>query len=335
MRWIHANENREEQREILDIISADMQVKAAPGADMIDNTWSMVIPERDWSLDPIEKGHYIYSPGTEWGGPVTLVQHNTGERTVTMQGPTWRGLLFRKLILPTTWSGTYVISNEDANAALSDLISNRFGTLIVVSDAITGVSVSGEWAYDKVGSAAQDMLRAYGMRMEIAYDDVAAHAVVSAKQVSDLSDGVEISQDYGVAFTSTIGNITPANHAVVKGGSGLVHVYWTPNGYVTAKPAEWTEADDRSIYVDGNESTDDAEMAQWGVQALQELEDAEAVSIDQLRIDMQSAELGDHLAIRDRVTGLEAEAIIVNKILSISGGRTTIQMDVDTVTEEE
>lgn len=335
MRWIHADSERQEKREILDIISADMQVKAAPGADMIDNTWSMTISVHDWNLDPVYVGHYIYSPGTEWGGPVSLVQHNTGENTVTIQGPTWRGLLFRKLVIPATWDGVYTITDTDANAALDELISGRFGTLIIVSDTLAGVSVSGEWAYAKVGNAAQDMLRAYGLRLDIAYDAVNARAVISAKHVSDLADGVEISQDYGVDFTSTIGNTTPANHAIVKGGGGVVHVYRAPGGYVTERPAEWTEAEDRCIYVDGNESTDETEMAQWGIAALHDLEDAESVSIDQLRIDMERAELGDHIAIRDRVTGLEAEAIIVNKILSIQGGRTSIQMDVETVTEAE
>ena len=121
MRWIHANGSREDVRELRDILAADMQVKIAAGAEMVDNSWSVTLPESVWNAAPVEIGHYIYSPGCEWGGPVTLVTHSTGDKTVTLQGPTWRGLLFRKLIYPAAGEDYYEITDADANAALANI----------------------------------------------------------------------------------------------------------------------------------------------------------------------------------------------------------------------
>lgn len=335
MRWIHANGSREDVRELRDILSADMQVKIAAGAEMVDNTWSVTIPESAWNAAPVEIGHYFYSPGTEWGGPVTLVTHSTGDKTVTLQGPTWRGLLFRKLIYPAAGEDYYEITDADANAALATLIGSRFGSLMAVSAAVSGVEVSGRWRYATLAEAIDGMFRAYNLRLAIAYDDANGRVVLSAAGVSSLAD-MEVSQDYGVDFTSSIGNTTPANHAVViwsgEDASGVTHVYWTEDGYTTTQPAGWTEAENREVRVDC-QSTEAQEILKAGIDALQAAAATQAVSIDQLRLDV-SAELGDHLAIRDRVTGLTAEAVITNKILTIQGGQTTIQMDVDTVTEE-
>ena len=335
MRWIHANGSLEDVRELRDILSADMQVKIAGGAEMVDNSWSITLSEKAWNAAPVQIGHYIYSPGTEWGGPVTLVTHSTGDRTVTLQGPTWRGLLFRKLIYPPAGEDFYEISNVDANAALSTLVGSRFGSLMAVSSAVAGVNVSGRWRYATLAEAIDGMFRAYSLRLAIAYDDANARVVLSAAGVSSLSD-MEVSQDYGVDFTSSTGNTTPANHAVViwsgDDSSGVTHVYWTEDGYTTTQPTGWTEAENREIRVDC-QSADSQEILKAGIDALQAVDDVQAVSIDQLRLDM-NAELGDHLAIRDRVTGLTATAVITNKILTIQNGQTTIQMDVDTVTEE-
>ena len=178
MRWIHANGSREDVRELRDILSADMQVKIAAGAEMVDNTWSVTIPESAWNAAPVEIGHYLYSPGTEWGGPVTLVTHSTGDKTVTLQGPTWRGLLFRKLIYPAAGEDYYEITDADANAALATLIGSRFGSLMAVSSAVSGVEVSGRWRYATLAEAIDGMFRAYNLRLDIAYDDVNGYAVL-------------------------------------------------------------------------------------------------------------------------------------------------------------
>ena len=91
MRWIHADADLVELRELTLIDDADMQVDIKSSAALIDNTWSITVSEKVWSEEPILEGHYIYCPGTEWGGPVTLIKHVTSSHQVTVQGPTWRG----------------------------------------------------------------------------------------------------------------------------------------------------------------------------------------------------------------------------------------------------
>lgn len=332
LRWVHANQFLAEQRELTEILSADMQIKGSPNASMIDNTFSLTIPQKTWEANPIQPGHYIYSAGTEWGGPVTLIQHNTGARSVTLRGPTWRGLLFRKLIEPVEWLEGYVVmSNVDANYMLRTLIGDRFGDLFQVDGGNAGVTVSGKWRYNVLASAIHSTFRAYGARLSLAYDPVNECVNVCASAVSDLTDGLEISQDYGVSFTSTSGCTTPANHAFILAGDGPHHLYRTGDGYSETMPPTWTEADLQTVFVDCADSVDDYANNEAAVASLQEFEPENSVKVDENRLDMTAAELGDHIAIRDRITGLAVEAEIVNKILTIRDGRQSIEMDVDTI----
>lgn len=51
--FIHADSSLSEKSIVPDIISADMQIKSSVGADLIDNTFSITIPESVWESDPI------------------------------------------------------------------------------------------------------------------------------------------------------------------------------------------------------------------------------------------------------------------------------------------
>ena len=48
VRVFSPDDDMKELRAIDLVESADMQIKTAQGSDLIDNTWSMTIPEKEW-----------------------------------------------------------------------------------------------------------------------------------------------------------------------------------------------------------------------------------------------------------------------------------------------
>lgn len=334
MIWIHADDELKECR-VLDLIqSADMQLKITQGSALVDNTWSMTIPEREWEKDPIQEGHFIYSPGTEWGGPVYLVKHATESGMITLQGPCWRGLLHQKRIYPPSGSAYLVFDNVDANEMIRQVVGNVFGSLVVVTSANAGVNVSASFRYDSIAAGIQNTLRNYNLRLVVTFDNASGHVVLSTAQTNDLTEVVEISQDYGIHFTSTAGNIELANHCLALGQGELterlvLNVYNNGGTFATTRPDTMPESMIRTVLLDYPNAEDPNELYKKAVETLKKKARETGIRANNLQV--SGAEMGDVISVRDRITGLTGTAEISNQILNISGGYTTIQVSVENV----
>lgn len=332
MTWIHADENLRELRTLELIASADMQIDISTGAGLIDNTWSVTVSDAVWQMMPIHAGHHIYCPGTEWGGPVTLVQHSTRQRAVTLQGPTWRGLLHQKRIYPPAGAGYLSFTDVDANALIASVLGSAFGSLYAAVTDPAGVTVSADFRYQSMARGLQNALRAYGLRLNVAFDNVTRRVLLSAQPINRLAGIVEISQDYGVDFTSQIGNVELANHCLALGSGELAartvrSVYRVGNAYYLNRPDSLPEADVRTVLLDYPNAEDEDELIKSAIERLQEAAPAQSIAVNELAIGVE-ADLGDIIPVRDRVTGLTADSEVINKILNISNGRTAVQMKV-------
>lgn len=334
--WIHADENLAEIREIISIDEADMQTDIKSSAQLIDNTWSMTLSEKVWSEAPIREGHYIYSPGTEWGGPVTLIKHVTGTKKVTIQGPTWRGLLYQRRIYPPAGQGYRVYTNIDANDLIGSVIGQTYGPIFIFSGEESGVLVSAQFRYQSYAVGLQTVLADAGLRLAIRFDNTIPAAVLSAEPVNQLSDAIEISQDYGINFTSEIGNVELANHCLALGGGELaerevLEVYRVGDTYYTTRPASLPTDAIRTVLLDYGSAESTADLLKSAIERLQATAPKQSISINELplNIDMQ---LGDQLNVRDRLTGLEALSEVTNKILTIKQGRTEIDTQISVLT---
>ena len=328
--WIHADADLSELRQLTVIEAADIQIDASPEAELIDNTFSVTLPEKVWQAQPVQPGHYLYCPGTEWGGPVTLIRHETGSRTVTLQGPTWRGLLLQKRIVPPEGADYWTAEGVEANALIELALDGGFGGLFAVSTADTGVLLSARWRYDVLGSALQQLLGAHALRLSVIYDNAAKCVRLAALPVADLTSDVEISQDYGVAFTATAGNIESYNHCIALGQGELAErqvldVYYDGSAFSTVLPAGWTRADLRTTVLDYGNAESEEDLFLAACRHLREYAPARQVTVDETRLRL-SAQLGDLVSVRDRLTGLFAVAQITGKILTISGGRVRVDL---------
>ena len=331
MKWIHANANLQEIRDLISIDEADIQVDIKSDANLIDNTWSMTLSEKVWSESPIQEGHYIYSPGTEWGGPVTLVKHVTDKKTVTVQGATWRGLLYQRRIYPPAGEGYKVYTDIEANTLIADVVGQSYGSLFTVSTVDTGVDVSAQFRYQSYAVGLQTVLADAGLRLNIMFDNTIPAVVLSALPIDQL-DEIEISQDYGINFTSEIGNVELANHCLALGSGELadrvvLEVYRVGNHYYTSQPQALQTKDIRTVLLDYGSSESTDELLKSAIDRLEQTAPKQSITISELPLGVET-NLGDQLYVRDRLTGLEALSEVTQKILTIKDGSVKVDTQI-------
>ena len=330
--WIHADENLDEIRELISIDEADMQIDIRSSAGLIDNTWSITVSEKVWSEAPILEGHYIYSPRTEWGGPVTMIKHVTRSKKVILQGPTWRGLLYQRRIYPPAGEGYLVFNNVDASDLIRDVVGESFGTLFALPFSPVGVNVSARFRYQSYAVGLQTVLADAGLRLGISYYPSVKFAALNAETITRLTNTVEISQDYGIDFTSEIGNVELANHCLALGGGELeerevLEVYRVGDEYYTLRPESLPVEAIRTVLLDYGSAESTNDLMKSAIDRLEQTAPKQSISINEMNLDVDM-QLGDQLNVKDRLTGLEALSEVTQKVLTIKQGLTKIDTQI-------
>ena len=331
--FIHSTAGNRELREIRTFQSVDIQISQADDAGLIDNTFSITVSEKEWRKAPILEDHLIYSPWTEYGGVVKAITHNTGDHTLTLQGPTWRGLLYQRMIEPPSGASHKVYDNVDALTMVRDVIGDSFGTLFTVESGTFGKLVSARFRYQSFAEGLQSTLRDYKLRLTLKYNNADNTVEVGVENVESQMGRVEISQDYGVPFTSATGNIEAANHCLALGSGELENrmvrnVYRIGNTYYGEKPAALKTEKLRTVILDYPNAESEDDLYKSAIKRLREKAPTNGISVNQGDLG-ESVEIGDTISIRDRLTGLAGTAEAVGKILTISGGVQKIDMQLE------
>lgn len=292
------------------------------GYKYADNDFELQIPESIWLIKPIEKDHYIYQLGSEWGGRVENIEH-VGT-TVKCSGPTWRGMLARKIISPPSGQAYKTITAQEANQAIAALLGTSFGTLFTVSEAASGITVSGSFRYANLLGAIHSMLQQYGARLEIVFDGIqVALSVVSSVDYTD----VELSQDYEAPLESSVAHGEAYNHVIALGRGELtarevVELWRLDNGSVTSTPQP-NDATDKQFVLDYPNAESVEELTNSATAKLLENSPVEAIKINLDEIDTD-LKLGDVVGGADYVTGLKISKPITQKIFRMDNKGKTI-----------
>ena len=320
---IHATDTLEELGFVDDVKLYDAEISQETDAEIESNSFALTIPESTWESRPILHGHHVYVPGTEFGGMVEKVQHSTGAKTVTISGLTWRGALYRKVIVPPAGQTHFVVTDQEANAAISDIIGSTMGVNYRVATNSSGVTVNWQFRYTNTLVGIHRMLAEAGGALRVNFSQALKRVDLSAAPVVDYSDLIDLSQDYGVNMVTTMGGFDRFNHIIALGAGELldrdiVHVYRLSSGGITTTPPAWvgTESDLVTTY-DFTNPENIADLTKGAEKRLQEL-----VPLNQIEIDPQveglALNMGDIVGARDRLTGMSGKAVVVGKILSIS-----------------
>lgn len=334
MDLIHAGSALAEIAFIRDLIKFDAQISQSLTATITDNSWELVIGDDAWDEDPINIGDYVYVPATEYGGPVEYVKHDTSQKQVSMGGVTWRGMLARKIIVPAPGASYVTISAAEANTALATLVGTELGSVISVSAAASGITISSKtFRYTNLLIGSEDMLADEGAALEIVFSQALKKAVLSARAIVDYSATIDLSQDYGINLISQDGRIDAYNHVIALGAGELldrdvVHVYRNTDGTYTEIAPVWagTIADKQIVYDYSNPET----LADLKIRAEKKL--SEYAVVKSMDIDPSEAGLdlpiGDIVGARDRITGMVTTATVIGKILTMDDSGTRIDTNV-------
>lgn len=331
--FYHADSEGHEVSVIDDISALDFENNIGVKATEKDNSFSLTMSESYWAKVPVHNGDSIYVPHTDWGGIVSNVKHQTSNGTVEVSGFTWRGILHCIVVEPPSGQSYLEFSNIDANAAIALAIGNRYPDLIAVSSVTTGVSVSGQWRYRTVADCLNTTLAQYDMCLKIVWDNTINKMVLSAVPVDELTDEIELSQDYGVDFTSSDGNPYECNRCLALGsGTGtdrlVLNAYYDNGSVVTTKPSGWDDGKERTIILDYPNAENTSQLLESATKRLLEYAPKKSITIDQINVDI-STELGDIIGARDRLTGMVGNSRVVKKIMSLKNGVIKIDMGVE------
>lgn len=313
MELIHAKANIEEIQSLTEF--DQYEAVSGLGFKYADNDFELQVEEAVWEKKPIINGHYLYEVGTEWGGMVENVNH-VGT-TVKVGGPTWRGMLARKIISPPTGQAYKAITAMEANQAIAALVGSSLGPLFAVSTADSGVTVSGSFRYTNLLSAIHSMLQQYGARLEIIFDGT--QVVLSAVSSVDYTD-TELSQEYEAPLESSVAYGEAYNHVIALGRGELaerevVELWRLDDGTITTT-TQPVGANDKQFVLDYPNAESLEELTSSATDKLIESSPVESIGInlDEIEIDFK---LGDVVGGRDKVTGLTISKPITKKILKI------------------
>ncbi len=281
-----------------------------------DNDFELSLAEMDWLNQRIEIGHFLYEEGSEWGGRVEDIRHVSN--TVYCGGPTWRGMLSRKVISPPPGQAYLIITSTDANAALALLIGNSLGSLFEVSTEASGIMVSGSFRYTNLLAGIHNMLQKYGARLDIVFDGVKVK--LSAKPVVDYTEEIQLDQDYAAPLESSLKNGQAYNHVIALGGGQLINrtvveMWRTEAGTITSTPQP-PGLEDKQFVLDYPNAESVEELTNSAVAALIDNAPVKEINIDLSEVNA-SLQIGDVVGGNDRVTNMKLKQPVTRKILTI------------------
>lgn len=320
MDLIHATDEKIEVGQVKDFVKYDAEISLE--ATVKKNSFALTMDESAWEASPIREGHFVYIPNTEWGGPIEHVKHSTKTAQITLSGPTWRGMLARKIIEPPAGSAYLVLSSVEANNAIRSLFGDKFSDFFVISSVDTETTVSGSYRYTQLLTGIIDTLTPSGLALVCGYNNITRSVTAAARKIADYSSLVEFSQDYGIYLTSNSGGLETYNHVIALGRGELterqvVHVYRLDDGTITTtSPGNRGRKDLCAIY-DYSSAESVEELVKGATKFLVENTPLRSVDMDTAEITLD-LELGDKISARDRLTGLITTATVKNKTLVIS-----------------
>lgn len=315
----------EECGELCDSAEADMDIGNT-------NDFEVTIAVSDYDTERVGYGCRIFAPGTEYGGIIGDIESISGTRKVALRGRTWRGMLEYKVVEPPAGQDHLTLSGE-LNTVIRTLIGDRFGGLFVVPEADTGITVN-NWRVDRYATlydALQKLVDNYGCRLQICYVQPEGleygYVTVQAVPIVDYSERLEYSQEEGI-YVTVRDCRNGVNHLVCVGEGEkqdrvVLHLYVQKNGTIGKKQYYTGLNEISAVY---NYSSAEADkLEEDGTKRLKELQNYKKCK---MTIDNADLEIGDIVAGYDAVTNTQVIKPVIQKILKIQDGKTTIDYSV-------
>lgn len=295
--------------------------------DVSNNDFELTLLLED--RDPLFTiGSLFYKENTETGGAVHRLKINTSDNTITMIGPTFRGLLEKEYVQPSNGSA-YLTLNGEANACINTLIGDRFDGLFVVDNiGASNIYIKYDVRDINLLQALEKALGSSNARLCIRHRiDGKVH--LYAEKINDLSDTLRYDNDYQIGMIVKTES-KPYNHIIALGKGELldrlrINLYLQTDG-------SWSESNqvytglDRKTYKHEDVNVDDrAELIKNATEKAIEANESDTLEIS---FGADNAELFDIVGAKENITGISFKEPITQKIIKISDGDISISYKV-------
>lgn len=325
LEFISSNPNGEEIGACSEDIDMDMEIGD-------QNDFELTLRISEWTKEKYWYGNRIFIPGTEYGGIIEDIEVNTRNEEIVLRGKTWRGLLSQKVVEPPDGEEHLTVSG-DLNSVIRNMVGERFGALICVSNKLSGVSLN-NWKVDRyvtLYDAIMKPLEAHGYRLQITYIQPAdleyGYVELSAVLVNDFSSDLEYSRDAELAFK--IRDCRSGINHLVCAGKGqneeriVLHLYAQEDGNI-GKTQYYKGLNERTAVYDFS-SADAEKLEEDGTKRLRELQNYKSIEVFVCDTDL---ELGDVVGGYEQITETRLQKPVTGKILNIKDGQATIEYEI-------
>lgn len=265
----------------------------------------------------LKYNYMVYIEGTEYGGIVDNIKSDTRNFKIYYSGRTWRGILNSKIIRPLPGDDYYVVSG-DANSIISEMIAYLgLEGLFEADTNLSGINVSSYSfnRYVSLLSGLNAMLATKNARLKLRYID--KRVLISAEEVEDKSDEIEISGDSKISFVAE-DRKNQVNHLICLGQGDLadrqvIDLYVQEDG--TIGPHQYYFGLDEVVDTYDYSSAESLEeLEKGGVERLIELMNSKTIDVN---IENMELELGDIIGGREEITGIAISRPVTQKIVRI------------------
>lgn len=285
--------------------------------DVSKNDFELTLSLED--RDPLfTVGSLFYKENTEIGGVIQRLKINTSDNTITMIGPTFRGLLEKEFVQPPN-GNAYLNLNAEANTCINTLICDRFDSLFTVDNVgASNINVKYNVRDINLLQALEKSLGASNSRLCIRHQ-VDGKIHLYAEKINDLSDTLQYDNDYQIDMIVKTES-KPYNHILCLGKGELldrlrVNLYLQSDGSWTESNQVYTGLDRKTYkHEDVNVESRD-ELIKNAIEKVAEANESDTLEIS---FDADDAELFDIVGAKENVTGISFKEPITQKIIKVS-----------------
>lgn len=268
----------------------------------------------------------VYVDGTEVGGIVDHMKDelSDGVSVVTYSGRSWHGMLAGKVLQPDSGQDYLKVSGP-VNRVLSNLLA-RIGLSDMFKVRADSTKTIPTFKFDRYCTAYDGIRRMLAANdLKLMFQEVDGTIWMYAMPVAAHDDTV----DSDLVDFSITKDYRRTNHMIGLGKGDLrnrlvVHYYADGSGKVSN--TRTFDGRDEIAAVYDYSSAEKDELDKQTKKQLQDLQGAGAVDVTVH--DGLSLDVGDRVAGRDHVTGLTVTAIVLKKIVKLSGGLLSVSYEV-------
>lgn len=268
----------------------------------------------------------VYVDGTEVGGIVDHMKDelSDGVSVVTYSGRSWHGMLAGKVLQPDSGQDYLKVSGP-VNQVLSNLLV-RIGLSDVFKVRADSTKTIPTFQFDRYCTAYDGIRRMLAANdLKLMFQEVDGTIWMYAQPIVDHDDTV----DSDLIDFSITKDYRRTNHMIGLGKGDLknrlvIHYYADASGKVSS--ACTFKGRDEIAAVYDYSSAEKDELDKQTKKQLQDLQGAGAVDVTVH--DGLSLDVGDRVAGCDHITGLTVTAVVLKKIVKLSGGLLSVSYEV-------